>query len=58
MSNASKLRELLRQDGMITAPGAYDCITARDDRPGRIQCGLYDWRGNGGVARAIPITGS
>ena len=29
MSNASKLRELLRQDGMITAPGAYDCITAR-----------------------------
>lgn len=29
MSNASKLRELLRQNGMITAPGAYDCITAR-----------------------------
>src|SRR5579862_1266337 len=29
MSNASKLRELLRQDGMIVAPGAYDCITAR-----------------------------
>ncbi|HTC89280.1 MAG TPA: isocitrate lyase/PEP mutase family protein [Bryobacteraceae bacterium] len=29
MSNASKLRELLRQDGMVTAPGAYDCITAR-----------------------------
>jgi 2-methylisocitrate lyase-like PEP mutase family enzyme len=29
MSNASKFRELLRQEGMITAPGAYDCITAR-----------------------------
>jgi 2-methylisocitrate lyase-like PEP mutase family enzyme len=29
MSHASKLRELLRQDGMLTAPGAYDCITAR-----------------------------
>jgi 2-methylisocitrate lyase-like PEP mutase family enzyme len=29
MSNASKLRELLRQDGMVIAPGAYDCITAR-----------------------------
>jgi 2-methylisocitrate lyase-like PEP mutase family enzyme len=29
MSNASKLRELLRQDGIVTAPGAYDCITAR-----------------------------
>lgn len=24
-----ELRELLRRDGMITAPGAYDCITAR-----------------------------
>src|SRR6202046_5748695 len=29
MSKASELRDLLRQDGMITAPGAYDCITAR-----------------------------
>jgi 2-methylisocitrate lyase-like PEP mutase family enzyme len=29
MSKASELRALLRQDGMITAPGAYDCITAR-----------------------------
>jgi 2-methylisocitrate lyase-like PEP mutase family enzyme len=29
MSRASKLRALLRQDGMIVAPGAYDCITAR-----------------------------
>jgi 2-methylisocitrate lyase-like PEP mutase family enzyme len=29
MSKPSELRELLRQDGIITAPGAYDCITAR-----------------------------
>ncbi|MGA2883279.1 MAG: isocitrate lyase/PEP mutase family protein [Bryobacteraceae bacterium] len=29
MTKASEFRELLRQDGMITAPGAYDCITAR-----------------------------
>jgi len=29
MSKASELRALLRQDSMITAPGAYDCITAR-----------------------------
>lgn len=29
MSKASDFRALLRQDGMIIAPGAYDCITAR-----------------------------
>src|SRR6267142_2582524 len=29
MSRASRLRALLRQDGMVVAPGAYDCITAR-----------------------------
>jgi 2-methylisocitrate lyase-like PEP mutase family enzyme len=29
MSQASRLRALLRQDGMVVAPGAYDCITAR-----------------------------
>jgi 2-methylisocitrate lyase-like PEP mutase family enzyme len=29
MSKASELRELLGQDRVITAPGAYDCITAR-----------------------------
>ena len=29
MGKARKLRELLRQDGILTAPGAYDCITAR-----------------------------
>jgi 2-methylisocitrate lyase-like PEP mutase family enzyme len=29
MSKASELRALLRQDGIVTAPGAYDCITAR-----------------------------
>jgi len=29
MTQAMRFRELLRQDGMIVAPGAYDCITAR-----------------------------
>jgi 2-methylisocitrate lyase-like PEP mutase family enzyme len=29
MSKASELRELLRRDAIVTAPGAYDCITAR-----------------------------
>ena len=29
MSHTAKLRALLRQDGMIVAPGAYDGITAR-----------------------------
>src|SRR3954466_3720492 len=29
MSRASKLRAMLKQDGMIVAPGAYDCITGR-----------------------------
>ncbi len=29
MTKPPQLRELLRQDGLITAPGAYDCITAR-----------------------------
>jgi 2-methylisocitrate lyase-like PEP mutase family enzyme len=29
MSKASELRALLRQDRILTAPGAYDCITAR-----------------------------
>jgi 2-methylisocitrate lyase-like PEP mutase family enzyme len=29
MTKPSQLRELLRRDGLITAPGAYDCITAR-----------------------------
>jgi 2-methylisocitrate lyase-like PEP mutase family enzyme len=28
MSKAKQLRDLLRQDGMTIAPGAYDCITA------------------------------
>ena len=28
MSRAKQLRSLLRADGMIVAPGAYDCITA------------------------------
>jgi 2-methylisocitrate lyase-like PEP mutase family enzyme len=29
MSQAARFRELMRRDGMIVAPGAYDCITAR-----------------------------
>jgi 2-methylisocitrate lyase-like PEP mutase family enzyme len=29
MTQAARFRELLRRDGMIVAPGAYDCITAR-----------------------------
>jgi 2-methylisocitrate lyase-like PEP mutase family enzyme len=29
MSQAARFRKLLRRDGMIVAPGAYDCITAR-----------------------------
>ena len=29
MTQARRFRELLHRDGMVTAPGAYDCITAR-----------------------------
>jgi carboxyvinyl-carboxyphosphonate phosphorylmutase len=29
MLQASRFRDLLRQDGMVVAPGAYDCITAK-----------------------------
>jgi hypothetical protein len=29
VTQAARFRELLRHDGMIVAPGAYDCITAR-----------------------------
>src|SRR5438132_13215947 len=29
MSRAAKLRAMLKSDGMVIAPGAYDCITAR-----------------------------
>src|ERR1700758_4619000 len=29
MTQASQFRALLRRDGMVVAPGAYDCITAR-----------------------------
>jgi len=29
MSQAGRFRELLQQDGMVVAPGAYDCITAK-----------------------------
>jgi len=29
MSQTSRFRELLHRDGMVVAPGAYDCITAK-----------------------------
>ena len=29
MQPATRLRELLGRDGLLVAPGAYDCITAR-----------------------------
>jgi 2-methylisocitrate lyase-like PEP mutase family enzyme len=29
MSQSARFRELMRRDGMVVAPGAYDCITAR-----------------------------
>jgi 2-methylisocitrate lyase-like PEP mutase family enzyme len=29
MTEAARFRELMRRDGMVVAPGAYDCITAR-----------------------------
>jgi 2-methylisocitrate lyase-like PEP mutase family enzyme len=29
MTQAARLRELLRRDGMVVAPGAYDGITAK-----------------------------
>src|SRR5947199_7242250 len=29
MTQAARFRELLRRDGMVVAPGTYDCITAR-----------------------------
>ena len=29
MKTTAKLRQLLRQPGIIVAPGAYDCLTAR-----------------------------
>src|SRR5256885_13453033 len=29
LSTAARLRSLLQQDGLLIAPGAYDCISAR-----------------------------
>src|SRR5207248_7098297 len=29
MTQANRFRELMRRDGVVVAPGAYDCITAR-----------------------------
>jgi hypothetical protein len=41
VTQAARFRKLLRRDGMIIAPGAYDCITA-DDRTGRVRLRLHD----------------
>ena len=29
MTQAGRFRELLHREGMVVAPGAYDCITAK-----------------------------
>ena len=29
MRSTTKLRQLLREPGIIVAPGAYDCLTAK-----------------------------
>ena len=29
MTQTARFRDLLRRNGMVVAPGAYDCITAR-----------------------------
>ena len=29
MTQSNRFRRLLQQDGMVVAPGAYDCITAK-----------------------------
>jgi 2-methylisocitrate lyase-like PEP mutase family enzyme len=38
VTQAARFRELLRQDGMIVAPGAYDCIIARMIACARFEC--------------------
>src|SRR5438309_2549386 len=37
MTQAGRFRDLMRRDGMIVAPGAYDCITAR-----RLKCAGFE----------------
>ena len=34
MTRGRQFRELLQRGGMVIAPGAYDCITARTQRSG------------------------
>ena len=36
------LRQLLSTPGIIMAPGAYDCLTARIIEGSGISCGIYD----------------
>jgi hypothetical protein len=38
VAQAARFRELLRHDGMIVAPGAYDGITARIIARARFEC--------------------
>ena len=38
MTQAARFRELLRHDGLIVAPGACDCITARMIARARFEC--------------------
>jgi hypothetical protein len=38
VTQAARFRELLRHDGMIVAPGAYDCIIARMIGRARFEC--------------------
>ncbi|HKM68728.1 MAG TPA: hypothetical protein VJX94_01370 [Stellaceae bacterium] len=38
MTQAARFRELLRHDGMIVAPGAYDRIIARMIARARLEC--------------------
>ena len=51
MKTTAKLRQLLRQPGIIVAPGAYDCLTARlIEREGfPAKHGMPDMGGMGGM---------
>ncbi len=59
MSQAARFRELLRRDGMVVAPGAYDCsITARmiARAPGSTAVYMTGRAGTGGDARLSRIS--
>ena len=50
MKATAKLRQLLREPGIIVAPGAYDCLTAKLIERAGISGGVYDWGGHGADA--------